>query len=79
MKWREAGKRLHNEDLHYLYTSPFVIRVIKSRRMKKEKDVVRTVEMRNAHKIFARNNKGRDDTEDLELTLEDSIRMILVK
>jgi hypothetical protein len=28
--WRE----LHNEELHNLYTSPSVIRVIKSRRMR---------------------------------------------
>jgi len=31
----EGGwKRLHNEELYNLYTSPFIIRVIKSRRMK---------------------------------------------
>jgi hypothetical protein len=26
-------RRLHNEELHNLYTSPYIIRVIKSRRM----------------------------------------------
>jgi hypothetical protein len=35
-KREEVGdwRRLHNEELHNLYTSPNVIRVIKSRRMK---------------------------------------------
>jgi hypothetical protein len=27
-------RRLHNEELHNLYTSPYIIRVIKSRKMR---------------------------------------------
>jgi hypothetical protein len=27
-------KRMHNEELHYLYASPYIIQVIKSRRKK---------------------------------------------
>jgi hypothetical protein len=27
-------RRLHNEELHYLYASPNIVRVIKSRRMR---------------------------------------------
>jgi hypothetical protein len=27
-------RKLHNEELHYLYSSPSIIRIIKSRRMR---------------------------------------------
>jgi hypothetical protein len=29
-----GGRKLHNEELHNLYTSPSIIRIIKSRRMR---------------------------------------------
>jgi hypothetical protein len=29
-----VGRRLHNEELHNLYSSPSIIRIIKSRRMR---------------------------------------------
>jgi hypothetical protein len=34
-------RKLHNEELHNLYSSPSIIRMIKSRRMKWEGHVVR--------------------------------------
>ena len=37
MEWR----RLHSEELHDMYSSPNIIRVIKSRRMKWDGHVVR--------------------------------------
>jgi hypothetical protein len=34
-KWDEIGlRKLHNEELHNLYSSPNIIRMIKSRRMR---------------------------------------------
>jgi hypothetical protein len=39
--------RLHNEELHNLYTSPNIIRVIKSRRMRWAGHVGRMEWMRN--------------------------------
>jgi hypothetical protein len=41
-----SWKGLHNEELHKLYTSPNIIRVIKSRRMRWEEDVSRVGKMR---------------------------------
>jgi hypothetical protein len=41
-------RRLHNEELHNLYTSPSVIRVIKSWRMRGVGHVAHMGEMRNA-------------------------------
>jgi hypothetical protein len=46
--WRE----LHNEDLCDLYSSPSLIRIIKSRRMKWAGHVARIGEKRNAHRYW---------------------------
>jgi hypothetical protein len=43
-KWR----KLHNEELSDLYSSPSIIRIIKSRKMKWAGRVARVGEMRNA-------------------------------
>jgi hypothetical protein len=53
-------KTLHNEDLHnlYTYTSPNIIRVIKSREMKWVGHVPCMKEMRNAYGILANKPKG---------------------
>jgi hypothetical protein len=46
--WRE----LHNEVLHRLYSSPNIIKVMKSRRMRWAGHVASCLEMRNAHEIL---------------------------
>jgi hypothetical protein len=56
---------LHNEDLHNLYASPNIIRLIKSRSMRWVGHVAHMGEMRNAYKIWLENLKGRDHLEDL--------------
>jgi hypothetical protein len=45
-------RRLHNEELHNLYASPNIIRVIKSRKMRWTGHVVHMGQMRNADDIF---------------------------
>jgi hypothetical protein len=45
-------RRQHNEELHNLYASPNVIKVIKSNRMRWMGYVARMGEMRNSYKIF---------------------------
>ena len=47
-EWR----RLHNEELNDLYSSPSIVRVIKSRRMRWAGHVARVVEEREAYRIL---------------------------
>ena len=49
-KWR----RLHNEDLNGLYSSPNIIRAIKSRRIRWAGRVARTEERRGAYRVCVR-------------------------
>jgi hypothetical protein len=46
-EWR----KLHNEEFHNLYSSPNIIRMIKSRRMRWAGHVSRMGEKRNAYRI----------------------------
>jgi hypothetical protein len=52
-------RRLHNEELLNLYTSPNIIRVIRSRRMRWAGHVARTEEMRNLYKVLVRKPEGK--------------------
>jgi hypothetical protein len=51
-------RRLHNEELHNLCTSPNIIRVIKSRRARWAGHVARTGNMRNSHSIIVGKPEG---------------------
>jgi hypothetical protein len=42
-------RKLHNEELHNLYSSPSIIRVVKSRRMRWTKHVARMGEKRTVY------------------------------
>jgi hypothetical protein len=52
-------RRLHNEELHNLYASPNVIKVIKSRRMMWAEHVALIGQMRNAYKILVVRSKRK--------------------
>jgi hypothetical protein len=45
-------RKLHNEELHSLYSSPSFVRVIKARRMRWAGHVASTGEVRNAYSIL---------------------------
>jgi hypothetical protein len=53
--WRD----LHNEELHNFYSSPSIIRMIKSRRVRWAGHVAHMGEKRNVYRILARNPKRK--------------------
>jgi hypothetical protein len=52
-------RKLHNAELHNLYSSPNIIRMIKSRRMKWAGHVARMGETRNAYRILVEKPEGK--------------------
>jgi hypothetical protein len=52
-------RKLHNEELHNLYSSPTVIRIIKSKRMRWAEHVTRMEEKRNAYRILVGTPEGK--------------------
>jgi hypothetical protein len=51
-------RKLHNEKLHNIYSSPSIIRMTKSRRMRWAGNVAR-MERRNAYRILVGKPEGR--------------------
>jgi hypothetical protein len=54
-EWR----KLHNEELHDLYSSPSIIRIIKASRMRWAGHVTRVGEKRNAYRLLVGKPEGR--------------------
>jgi hypothetical protein len=52
-------RKLHNEELHNLYSSPCIIRMIKSRRMRGAGHVARMGEKRDAYRILVGTPEGK--------------------
>jgi hypothetical protein len=52
-------EKLHNEELHDLYSSPSIIRIIKARRMRWAGHVARMGEKRNAYRLLVGKSEGR--------------------
>jgi hypothetical protein len=52
-------RKLHNEELHGLYSSPSIIRVIKARRMRWAGHVTRMGEVRGAYIILVGRPEGK--------------------
>jgi hypothetical protein len=52
-------RKLHNEELHNLYSSPNIIRMIKSKRMRWAGHVARMEATRNAYRILVGKPEGK--------------------
>jgi hypothetical protein len=54
-EWR----KLHNEEIHDLYSSPSIIRIMKARRMRWAGHVTRRGVKRNAYRLLGGKPEGR--------------------
>ena len=72
-EWR----RLHNKELNDLYTSPSIVRVIKSRRMRWAGHVARMGEERGVYRVLVGKPEGRRPLGRSRHRWMDSIRMDL--
>jgi len=70
-------RRLHNEELHKLYVSPNVIKVIKSRRIRLAGNIARMGKIRCAYNILVGKPKGKRPLVRPRLKWEDNIKMDL--
>jgi hypothetical protein len=73
----EEWRKLHNEALHILYSSPNIIRQIKSRRIRWKGYVVRMGEERNVYRVLMGKQKGKRPLERPRRRWEDGLRMDL--
>jgi hypothetical protein len=70
-------RKLHNEELHNLYCSPSIIRIIKTRRMGWAGHVARMGEKMNAYRILVGKPEGKRPLGRPRRRREDNIRMDL--
>jgi hypothetical protein len=68
-------RKLHNEELHGLYSSPSIVRVIKARRIRWAGHVARMREVKGAYKILVGRPEGRKPLGRPRHRWEDSIKM----
>jgi hypothetical protein len=70
-------RKLRNEELHDLYCSPSVIRIIKTRRMRLTGHIARVGEKRNAYRILMGKPEGKRPLGRPRRSSEDNIKMDL--
>jgi hypothetical protein len=60
-----SWRKLHSDELHSLYSSPNIVRVIKSRRMRWAKHVARMGEGTGVYRILVGRPEGKKHWEDI--------------
>jgi hypothetical protein len=69
------GRKLHNEELHILYSSPNIVRQIKSRRLRWARHVARMGKERDVYKVLMGKPEGKRPLGRPRRRWEDGIRM----
>jgi hypothetical protein len=79
LKREEDGswRKLHNDELHILYSSPNIVRAIKSRRMRLAGHVARMGEGRGVYRVLVGKPEGKRPLGTPRRRLEDNIKMDL--
>jgi hypothetical protein len=72
-----SWRKLHNDELHSLYSSPNIVRVIKSRRMRSAEHVARMGEGRDVYRVLVGRPKGKRPLGRPRHRWEDNIKMDL--
>ena len=72
-EWR----KLHNAELHALYSSPNIIRSLKSRRLRWARHVARMEQFRNAYSVLVGKLEGKRPIVRPRRRWEDNIKMDL--
>jgi hypothetical protein len=70
-------RKLHNKELHNLYCSPSIIRMIKSRRMRWVEHVTQMGRKRNAYRLLMGKSEGKRPLGSPRHSSVDNIRMDL--
>jgi hypothetical protein len=71
-------RKLHNEELHDLYSSPSIIRIIESRRMRWAVHVARMGEKINAYRLLLGKPEGKKPLGRPRRRWVDYIKMVLL-
>jgi hypothetical protein len=72
---REEWRKLHNEELNDLYSSPNIFMVIKSRRMRWADHVARMAASRSVYRVLWGIPEGKRPLESTRRGWEDNIKM----
>jgi hypothetical protein len=75
----EHWRKLHNEELHNLYSSSNIILMIKSRRIRWTGHVARIAEMRNAYKILVLKPEKKRQLRRYKRRWENNIKMDIME
>jgi hypothetical protein len=79
LKREEDGscRKLHNDDIHNLYSSPNIVRVIKSRRMRWAGHTARMGEGKGVYRVLVRRPEGKRPLGRPRRRWKDNIKMDL--
>jgi hypothetical protein len=72
-----SWRKLHNDELHSLYSSPNIVRVIKPRRMRWAGHVARMGEGRGVYRVLVGRSEGKRQVGRPRRRWDDNIKMEL--
>jgi hypothetical protein len=76
---KEEWRRLHNKELYALYSSPNIIRVMKSRRLRCAGHMARMGERRGAYRVLVGKTEGRRPLGRSRRRWQDNIKIHLLE